>query len=193
MERNEVRSLHSQIKEVYDVNRWMWEPFNIHLCGYDPHNPVMNAVVSRLGEYWLLDANLRESTAPSRFVIPGIYIYKEIILQFFIFPTKNCVLNTGKPARKKFSSNFFVSVLLFTTLLMAKIGEKMANLCKSFTRKTTRNSIVGHSLSRSFAKSIFFEYLTQKWPWLRLLVKSKGWKWRLPRHNKKALLSKSAL
>ena len=104
----------------------------------------------------------RRETIRPRFVIPGIYIYKEIILQFFIFPTKNCALNTGKPARKKFSSNFNVSMLLFTTLLMARIGQKMANLCKIFTRKETLNSIVGHSLSRSFAKSIFFEYLTQK-------------------------------
>ena len=98
----------------------------------------------------------------AHFVIPGIYIYKEIILQFFIFPTKNCAPNTGKPARKKFSSNFNVSMLLFTTLLMARIGQKLANLCKIFTRKTTLNSIVGHSLSISFAKSTFFEYLTQK-------------------------------
>ena len=98
----------------------------------------------------------------AQFVINGIYIYKEIIVQIFVIPTPNCVVHTGKPARKKFSSNFFVSVLLFTTLLMAKIGQKMAKLCKSFTRKMTRNSIVGHPLSRSFAKSIFFEYLTQK-------------------------------
>ena len=64
----------------------------------------------------------------SHFVIHGIYIYKEIILQFFVFPTQNCVLHTGKPARNNFSCNFFVSSLLFIPILMVEIGQKMENL-----------------------------------------------------------------
>ena len=69
-------------------------------------------------------AFLREA----RFVNHGIYIYNEIILQFFVFPTQNCVLHTGKPARNNFSCNFFVSFLLFIPILMVEIGQKMENL-----------------------------------------------------------------
>ena len=50
MENKEVRSLFSQMREVYKVNSWSWEPFDIHLCGYDAANPVMNDAVSRSGK-----------------------------------------------------------------------------------------------------------------------------------------------
>ena len=42
------------------------------------------------------DANKAGYTA--RFVINGIYIYKEIIVQIFVIPTPNCVVHAGKPA-----------------------------------------------------------------------------------------------
>ena len=50
MESKEVRSLHSQMREIYRVNSWSWEPFNMHLCGYDADNEVMRNMVSRLGK-----------------------------------------------------------------------------------------------------------------------------------------------
>ena len=64
----------------------------------------------------------------TRFVIDGIYIYNKIILQFFVFPTQNCVLHTGKPAQNIFSCNFFVSFFLFIPTLMVEIGQKIVNL-----------------------------------------------------------------
>ena len=36
------------------------------------------------------------------------YFYEDIIVQFLVNPTQNYHLHTGKPARKNFSSNFFV-------------------------------------------------------------------------------------
>jgi len=47
----EKRSLHSQIGEVYRVNRWLWEPFNIHLCGYKSDNLVMKDLVTSIDNY----------------------------------------------------------------------------------------------------------------------------------------------
>lgn len=48
MEDKEVRSLHSQMEEIYRTNRWLWEPYKIHLCGYNADNQVMNNLVSSL-------------------------------------------------------------------------------------------------------------------------------------------------
>jgi len=47
MEDKEVRSLFSQMREVYKVNSWSWEPYRIHLCGYNDANSVMRDAVSR--------------------------------------------------------------------------------------------------------------------------------------------------
>ena len=56
MEAKEVRSLHSQMEEIYRTNRWLWEPYKIHLCGYNADNQVMNNLVSRLVYYFLCSA-----------------------------------------------------------------------------------------------------------------------------------------
>ena len=53
-------------------------------------------------------SHVKKNSSYTHFVIHGIYIYKEIIFQFFAIPAPNCVLNAGKPSGKKFSSNFFV-------------------------------------------------------------------------------------
>lgn len=47
----ETHSLHSQMREVYRVNRWLWEPYNIHLCGYKSDNLVMKDMVTSFDDY----------------------------------------------------------------------------------------------------------------------------------------------
>ena len=63
--------------------------------------------------------------------ISCIYFYDDIIVQFLINPTQNCPLHKGKPARKKFSSNFFVSLSLFALLSVVEMKGEMVVILKS--------------------------------------------------------------
>ena len=53
----------------------------------------------------------------------GIYIYKEIIVQIFVIP--------AIPARKEFSSNFFVSLPLLSPVLMVETDKKKFRILKT--------------------------------------------------------------
>ena len=70
-----------------------------------------------------------------RFVTNGIYIYKRIIVQFFVIPPQNCVLNAGKPSRNIFSCNIFVGLLIFTPFPTVEIGKKLFTLFSSLFPK----------------------------------------------------------
>ena len=50
----------------------------------------------------------------------GIYIYKEIIVQIFVIP--------AIPARKEFSSNFFVSLPFLPPFLMGETDKQFENI-----------------------------------------------------------------
>ena len=45
MSDGEAYSFVKQMREVYAANRTMWEPFQLHLCGYDPDLPGMRDLV----------------------------------------------------------------------------------------------------------------------------------------------------
>ena len=59
------------------------------------------------------------------------YFYEDIIVQFLVNPTQNCPLHKGKPARKKFSSNFFVSLSFFALLSVVEMKGEMVVILKS--------------------------------------------------------------
>ena len=54
-----------------------------------------------------------------------MYIYKQIIVQFFVISPQNCVLNAGKPSRNIFSCNVFLSLLIFTPFSMVEIEKTL--------------------------------------------------------------------
>jgi len=51
MEGKEITSIQSQMKEVFRLNRSMWEPYNIYLCNYDEGNETVTSMVNGLKGY----------------------------------------------------------------------------------------------------------------------------------------------
>ena len=78
----------------------------------------------------------------------GIYIYEQTIVQFFVIPSQNCVLNAGKPSRNIFNCNIFVSLLIFRPFSMVEMGKYLVNILLSFVIKTTSYSTTDYALSR---------------------------------------------
>ena len=67
----------------------------------------------------------------------GMYIYEQTILQFFVIPSQNCVLNAGKPSQNIFNCSIFVSFLIFGPFSMVKMGKYSVNFLFAFLIKTT--------------------------------------------------------
>ena len=84
----------------------------------------------------------------TRFVMNGIYIYEQTIVQFFVIPSQNCVLNAGKPSRNIFNCNIFVSLLIFRPFSMVEMEKYLINILHSFVIKTTSYSTADYALSR---------------------------------------------
>lgn len=51
MEGKEITSIQSQMKDVFRLNRSMWEPYNIYLCNYDEGNETVTSMVNGLKGY----------------------------------------------------------------------------------------------------------------------------------------------
>ena len=78
----------------------------------------------------------------------GIYIYEQTILQFFVIPSQNCVLNAGKPSRNIFNCNIFVSLLIFRPFSMVGMEKYLVNILLSFVTKIKSYSTADYALSR---------------------------------------------
>ena len=90
----------------------------------------------------------------------GIYIYEQTIVQFFVIPSQNCVLNAGKPSRNIFNCNIFVSLLIFRPFSMVEMEKYLVNILLSFVIKTTSYSTANYALSRFLvADTLFYKRL----------------------------------